>query len=267
MAKIQLTENDIINMTHRVVKTLRESIRNGVSTGFGTWEPVEELLKAGYPEEVVENLPIKAYYDITAKQSSTEYSGEDGPGNVSSYSGDKVFGGDYDTAVSEIEQVQDESIKQALRDNLAAFCENLSLEDFEEGDYDGSRGDINEGLDGGQQSESGQVYTFDNLESFEHLNNEMGLEMRAADIWVNPGVRHIEVICYPASVSLDDSNLDDSNWHIDGVKFEYGAGEMCRVGGKDVPLTVGKIKWLDDFVKQYIANKKEQIIGYIYGEN
>jgi len=136
--KIQITESDIKSMVFEGVKKIFEAIRHGTASGSGVWEPQDVFIDSGLDNNEIDAM-IRRYpqiewngYNITAKISSTEYSGEDGPGNVSSYDGEKNFGGQYDKAMADIANVGSPVLRQKLSQSLKDFCESLETEDFEE---------------------------------------------------------------------------------------------------------------------------------------
>jgi len=113
-----------------------------------------------------------------------------------------------------------------------------------------------------KMKQNGRVFT--SLEDFKMTNRRLGLEMRTCDVWINPGVKSIKVIFYPASISSDSYG---DGWVIDDIDFEYGEEEVCSIQGEIQPLVYGKIKWLDDFVNKYANEHEEEIINNIYGND
>ena len=138
MAKIYVTENDIRGMVLEGVKRVFEAIKRGTAKGSGTWDPQDIFIDCGLDGDEIDAM-IRKYpqiewngYEITVSVSSTEYSGEDGPGNVADYGNDKSFGGEYDTAVAAIEEVPDPVLRDKLTQSLNDFCESLEYDSFEE---------------------------------------------------------------------------------------------------------------------------------------
>lgn len=294
MAKITITESDIKHMVLDGVKKLFEAIKYGTASGTGVWEPSEVFTDSGLDDDEIDAM-VRRYpqiewngYTITAKVSSTEYSGEDGPGNVASHGDDKEFGGDYDKAVADISQLTNPVLKNKLTQSLNNFCESLEMEDFEESypeDYmDLEENTLNEhdpdDRDYGQVEDwrMEQAYKslikngrrFDSIQDFITVNHNMDLDLHLYETYLmhsdipllNNGVT---VIFYPGSITYESDDRGFGGFVVEDVGYVYGDEETCSVEGKITKLEPGLIGWLDKGVDAYIDSHYDEIINHFYG--
>ena len=284
MTKIRLTESDIVKMVYRAVKALNESKRYGTAYASGSWDPYEALEKAGYNEDQIDgmNLPLSYCYDIKVSQSCTVYDGEDGPGNVADYEGERSFGGEYDKAMEDIEKIPDENLKKVLKDDLMSCCENLDLEEFEEEaspdewlwetrqlhEYRDPELEFRKNVENGMD--------FQTKEEYERVAHLMGWdEAKPYEVYIthsdsDRGLidRPVHVFFFPAHIyyEKDDPSVgyQGRGWVIDEIDWEYGEDEVTSVNGKTVPLKFGIVGWLDEEVNKYCAKHEEEIKKHLY---
>ncbi len=144
---IQITGADIQEMIYRGAMKILESIdeikRTGTSYGDCSWCPFSPedpiCAERGLTDEVAEQLAangvipaglVNRDFDIQASCDCTR--GTDPDSGPFSNCGNKSYYGEYDEAVSLINQVTDESVKQTLMDSLNSACEGIECERFED---------------------------------------------------------------------------------------------------------------------------------------
>ena len=291
--KIQITESDIKRMVLSSIKRLHEAIRYGVANGSGTWDPQDVFVDSGLDDDEIDAM-IRRYpqidwngYSISASVSSTEFSGEDGPGNTSSYGDEKNFGGEYEKAVADIAGISNPVLRNKLTQSLNDFCESLECEDFEEDspydeDWDEDRyyedkyRDIDEQIN--EHGPDDQYYipnsfTFNSLQDFLSKNETYGLNMGTYRcILTHSELPHLDpqllyVTFYPWTVCSDKSDPSTGyvghGWEIEEVECEYEKIES-PYSREPQPIKRGEIGWLDDDVNKYIYEHEDEIKEHLY---
>ena len=294
MAKILISESDIKDMVLEGVHRVLEAIKHGTASGTGVWEPSEVFTDSGLNDDEIDAM-VRKYpqiewngYNITAKVSSTEYSGEDGPGNVASHGNDKEFGGDYDKAVADISQLTNPVLKNKLTQSLKDFCESLEMDNFEQSypeDYmDLEEGALNEHdpddpdygqvgdwyMDQAYKSLAKSGRRFNSIQDFISVNHNMDLELQLYEVYLTHSDiglldKGVSVIFYPGNITYENDDRGFAGFVVEDVNYVYGDEETCSVQGKITKLEPGLIGWLDEGVDAYIEAHYDEIIEHFYG--
>ena len=265
MAKIQITESDIRQMVAESLVKLYES--SGTLTAGGWWYPRDSMIDYGYAtrEEledwakrgIVSDEFLDGEYGVEKSQYVWSTSGD--YFNPPEYGEGEAELSDEDGAQDAIAKITDEAIRQKFADCFERFCDDI---DMGGGDYEEDWGpdpddayeswrdsQIEEGIDEYSQKQgSDGVYEFDSADDFGQWIDDFGLNLVAANIWVDLGPRH-ECICfYPKEATLKDGHVEFSP---DVLTYNFA--------NKDIQV---KSNWMAD---KYLEDRKQRIHDYILG--
>ena len=131
-------------------------------------------------------------------------------------------------------------------------------QDYE--DWDGDEYDD----DDEQPEEEEEKLEATSFEDFNNLKNNYNLPFEVQTFHEQRvGDKGVDLVIYPAEIGVDEND----EWKILGLDWDYAPGQKCVVDGKEQPLTVGKIKWLDAEVWPKVELKINELMSQISQEN